>query len=63
MEDKKIEEAIKYAESTSKIEDMKPTVTELKMIKEVLEQSKGEESFLKSIVDQVKEEGKKNGKI
>ena len=63
MEDKKIEEAIKYAEATSKIEDMKPTVTELKMIKEVLEQSKGEESFLKSIVDQVKEEGKKNGKI
>lgn len=60
--DKNIEEALKYAESTSKIENMKPTSAELKMIKKILEEPAKEESFLKNVVEKVKE-GKRNGKL
>lgn len=57
-----LEEALKYAESSSKIEDMKPTSTELKIIKQILENQSKEESFLKNVVEKTKE-AKKNGKL
>lgn len=60
--DKNIEEALKYAESTSKIENMKPTSEELKMIKKILEEPSKEESFLKNVVEKVKEV-QKSGKL
>ena len=60
--DKNIEDALKYAQSTSKIENMKPTSEELKMIKKILEQPTKEESFLRNVVEKVKEV-QKNGKL
>lgn len=60
--DKNIEEALKYAESSSKIENIKPTSNELKIIKKILENQSKEESFLKNVVEKTKE-AKRNGKI
>ena len=54
----KIEKAIKYAESTSMIENMNPTKEELKTIKQMLENSDKRQVLVKA---QKKEE--KNGKI
>lgn len=62
MKEETINKALKYAESSSKIEDMKPTSTELKIIKQILVEPSKEESFLKNIVQKVKE-GKTNGKL
>lgn len=59
---KDIAEALKYAESSSKIENMKPTSNELKIIKKILEDQSKEESFLKNVVEKTKE-AKCNGKI
>lgn len=54
----KIEKAIKYAESTSMIENMNPTKEELKTIKQMLENSNKKQTLVKI---QKKEE--KNGKV
>lgn len=36
--DNKIEEALQYADSTSSIENLKPTIEELEKVKELLQQ-------------------------
>lgn len=58
---KKIEKAIKYAESTNKIEDLDLAREELEKIKKAILENKSQKSFLNSIVDGIKE--KQNGKI
>ena len=53
----KIEKAIKYAESTSMIENMNPTKEELKTIKQMLENPD------KKILIKIQKKEEKNGKI
>lgn len=57
--DKTLEEAIKYADATSKIEDLNMTKEELKEIKKAIKQEN--EEFKKDVIKIIKDD--KNGKI
>lgn len=57
----KIKKAIEYAKSTNKIEDLSLAKEELEEIKKAILENKSKESFLNSIVRNVKD--KQNGKI
>lgn len=66
MNEKKINEAIRYAEMTNKIEDLNLSNEEKEQIKNALLNDKKDDSFLFSIVREVNEEkelkGDKDGK-
>lgn len=55
----KIEQAILYASSSNQIEDNKPTLEDLEIIKQALEASKKDESFIYSVVKKIKEHEEK----
>ena len=50
MEKDKIEEAVKYAATTNKIENQNLDKNELQIIKEAIMESKSDKSFLQSVV-------------
>lgn len=60
MSEEKISKALKYAEATSKIEDLHLEIEELSKIKTAIVTGKSSSSFLKSIVEKTGE--MKNGK-
>lgn len=63
MKEQKVDEAIKYANATNKIEDMNMTKEELNTIKNALLDDKGNNSFLYNIVNKIRnKEEKSNGK-
>ena len=49
MDDKKIEEAVNYAASTNKIEDLNLTKVELKEVKNAILEKKDTDSFIEGI--------------
>lgn len=55
----KIEQAILYASSSNQIENNKPTLEDLEIIKQALEASKKDESFIYSVVKKIKEHEEK----
>lgn len=62
MAEEKINKALENANSSVSIEDMKNESSDLKIIKQALEQSKSNESFLFSLVKKFKHEKVKENK-
>ena len=62
MSDKKIDDAIKYASSTNKIEDMNLSKNELEEVKKAIIDNKNSDKFVSEIVKKI-DKSDKNGKI
>lgn len=64
MDEKKVDDALEYAASSNKIEDLNVTKEELEYIKKEILSGNDNDSFLYSVVKKIMEEDeKKDGKI